>query len=253
MKLEIFKIYFLLFILYSFLGWIMEDIYCYFDTGKMINRGFLIGPICPIYGIGCLLLVFLLNKYINEPLALFAISIIICSLLEYITSYILEKLFKVRWWDYSHLKYNINGRICMETMVPFGIIGTLMVCFVNPFFFNLFTKMPHLVINISFYFILLIFIIDLCISLKVVSNIKNITSNIIKDNTEEINTNFRAQVLNKIRKFRFNKESIDKKIRKVLGQQSYLTKRIINVFPRYKVSNLIKKVKKGDKDGKEDS
>ena len=244
-----FKIYFLLFIIYSFIGWIIEDLYCYFDSGKMVNRGFLIGPVCPIYGVGCLLLVFLLKKYINEPLVLFVISIFICSILEYVTSYVLEKLFKVRWWDYSNLKYNINGRICLETMIPFGIIGTLIVCYINPFMLNLINKMPLIFLNISFYIILVIFVIDLGISLKVVSNIKNITSNIVKDNTEEINNNFRSQVLNKIRKFKLNRESIDKKIRKVIGQQSYLTKRIINVFPKFKVSNLLKKVKKGDKDG----
>ena len=155
-------------------------------------------------------------------------------------------------YDFKQLdegKYNINGRICLETMIPFGIIGTLIVCYINPFMLNLINKMPLIFLNISFYIILVIFVIDLGISLKVVSNIKNITSNIVKDNTEEINNNFRSQVLNKIRKFKLNRESIDKKIRKVIGQQSYLTKRIINVFPKFKVSNLLKKVKKGDKDG----
>ena len=69
--------------------------------------------------------------------ALFALSIIVCSILEYFTSYIMEKLFKVRWWDYSDKKFNINGRICLETMVPFGILGTLIVCYINPFLNNL--------------------------------------------------------------------------------------------------------------------
>ena len=127
----IFKIYFLTFIIYSFVGWIMETLFCFFVTKKMVNRGFLIGPICPIYGVGCMLLIFLLNKYINQPIALFALSIIVCSILEYFTSYIMEKLFKVRWWDYSDKKFNINGRICLETMVPFGILGTLIVYFMN--------------------------------------------------------------------------------------------------------------------------
>lgn len=91
----IFKIYFLTFIIYSFVGWIMETLFCFFVTKKMVNRGFLIGPICPIYGVGCMLLIFLLNKYINQPIALFALSIIVCSILEYFTSYIMENYLKL--------------------------------------------------------------------------------------------------------------------------------------------------------------
>lgn len=236
----IFKIYFLTFIIYSFVGWIMETLFCFFVTKKMVNRGFLIGPICPIYGVGCMLLIFLLNKYINQPIALFALSIIVCSILEYFTSYIMEKLFKVRWWDYSDKKFNINGRICLETMVPFGILGTLIVCYINPFLNNLLMQCNGSVINWFFYIVFILFIEDLIISLKVVTNIKVITSNVLKDNTEEINNKFKDVLMNKIKAIKGNKDSVNKKIKSILTSESYFTKRFVNSFPKFKVMNKIK-------------
>ena len=114
----------------------METILTFITDKKFINRGFLIGPYCPIYGCGCLLLIYFLTKY-EEHWAIFALTLIICSILEYSTSWIMEKLFKLRWWDYTKMRFNINGRICLETMVPFSIIGTLVVKYINPFLLNI--------------------------------------------------------------------------------------------------------------------
>ncbi len=242
------QIYFLLFIMYSFIGWVMEVFYCYWDMKKLTNRGFLIGPICPIYGVGSLLIILFLRQYQNQPIILFILAILICSFLEYLTSYVLEKVFKVRWWDYSNKKYNINGRICLETMVPFGIIGTLLVYYINPFFLNLLKMINLNILNIIFYIIFLIFIADLIISLKIISNIKFITSNIIKDNTEEVNQKIKERIVSKLKSFK-NKLSADKKIRKILSEQSYFTRRILDSFPKFKI-NILRKNKKDDKNGK---
>ena len=125
--------YFLLFVIYSVIGWIMEVIYTLVIDKKFTNRGFLVGPYCPIYGVGAVLIIILLSGYKERPIGLFVLAIVICSILEYFTSYIMEKLFKARWWDYSNRKFNINGRICLETMVPFGVIACLIVYIVNPF------------------------------------------------------------------------------------------------------------------------
>ena len=96
---------------------------------KFVNRGFLLGPCCPIYGCGCILLNLLLHNYTNNILVLFILTMFTCSLLEYITSFLMEKIFKLRWWDYSQMKFNINGRICLETMTPFSILGVLTIVF----------------------------------------------------------------------------------------------------------------------------
>ncbi len=241
------QIYFLLFIIYSFIGWIMEVIYNYFDCKRWMNRGFLIGPICPIYGIGSILIILLLKDYQTQPFVLFILAILICSVLEYLTSFILEKVFKIRWWDYSHKKFNINGRICLETMVPFGIIGALLVYFINPFFEHVLSLVNIQILNDLFYIIFLIFLADLIISLKIISNIKLITSNIIKDNTEEVSKKVKDKIVTTLKSFKKKINSPDKKIRKVFSQQPYFTKRVIEAFPKFKVSSILKKKSKGDK------
>ena len=241
------EFYFLLFLIYSFLGWVMEVIFCYFSTKKLANRGFLIGPICPIYGVGSLLIITLLKNYAKDPLVLFILAIIICSILEYLTSYILEKIFKVRWWDYSHKKYNLNGRICLETMIPFGLLGLLVVYFIHPLLTNIFMMLNKQLLHIIFYLSLLVFIGDFVISFKIISNIKIITSNIVKDNTDEIKNSVRKSLFEKIKIIKNNRKNIDKKIRKILSEQSYFTKRILDSFPKFKVSNLLNKKKKEDK------
>ena len=120
--------------MYSILGWILEMVVCSIADKKVVNRGFLVGPYCPIYGCGCLLIIALLHKYQDDPFTLFIMAVIVCSLLEYFTSYVMEKLFKARWWDYSDRKFNINGRICLDNLFLFGILGLLIFYIVNPLF-----------------------------------------------------------------------------------------------------------------------
>ena len=122
--------------LYSFFGWLLEVIVTFIKSKKIVNRGFLIGPYCPIYGKGALLIVLLLKKYENDIIALFVMAVVVCSIIEYITSYVLEKLFNTRWWDYSNIKFNINGRVCLQNLVAFGIFGVLLLKYVNPFLLN---------------------------------------------------------------------------------------------------------------------
>ena len=100
--------YFVLFLIYSFIGWLMEISFTLYKDKTLVNRGFLMGPYCPIYGCGCILIILLLKRYLNDFIVLFIMSMVICSILEYLTSYIMEKLFKARWWDYSKKKFNIK-------------------------------------------------------------------------------------------------------------------------------------------------
>ena len=111
--MTIFLYYFLLFIIYSFLGWCIESIYCMIEQRKVVSRGFLIGPYCPIYGWGALIMIFTLQRYLNDPIVLFVMGALVASVIEYITSLVMEKIFHARWWDYSHMKFNVNGRICL--------------------------------------------------------------------------------------------------------------------------------------------
>ena len=103
-----FKTLFLLFVFYAVFGWVLEVIYSLFTDHKFVNRGFLIGPYCPIYGFGSLMITICLWNNTSDFVDLFLKSVFICSILEYATSYLMEKIFKYRWWDYSNRKFNIK-------------------------------------------------------------------------------------------------------------------------------------------------
>lgn len=179
------ELYILLFFTYSFAGWFMESFGGIFKEKKLINRGFLIGPYCPVYGVGVVAITILLSKYTNDLPILFILSILICGTLEYSTSYIMEKLFHARWWDYKNKKFNINGRICLETLIPFGIVGTLILYYVNPFFENIYMEIPSNIRMIITAFLSIVFVIDMIVSFTIISSFKGeIFAS--KDNTEEI-------------------------------------------------------------------
>ena len=155
---------FALFIIYSFVGWIIEVLFVFYDTKKLVNRGFLVGPLLPIYGCGSLLMAIFLYRYSNQIITLFVMAVFICSILEYFTSYIMEKLFKLRWWDYSDKRFQINGRVCLENAFLFGILGLLMVLFINPFFNNLLDMIPIMILRIVVGIVFVLFLIDLIVS-----------------------------------------------------------------------------------------
>ena len=133
MSIEEIKIYILVFFIYAVAGWIMESTSISIRNKKFVNRGFLIGPVCPIYGYGVVLVSILLKKYQDDMIVTFFMSIIICGILEYLTSFFMEKIFNARWWDYSQRKFNINGRVCLQNLVLFGIASCVIVYIVNPF------------------------------------------------------------------------------------------------------------------------
>ncbi len=210
---------FLLFIIYSFIGWVIEMIYCYCRSKKIVNRGFLIGPICPIYGFGAILIYLLLKNFDSDLITIFLKTMLICGVLEYITSFILEIIFKTKWWDYSDRKFNINGRICLETLIPFGILGIIFIKLINPFFMNLVSNInkPFIIFFSSILFLTII--VDLLLSLAILFNIKNTINKISK---------------NKNRTLKFTK-----KVMKALNKKSIFHKRIIKAFP-----NLTKTIRK---------
>ena len=212
MKFDI-RIVFLLFIIYSFIGWVIEVIDAYIKTGKFVNRGFLIGPYCPVYGIGCTLMIILLSKYLDDIVVLFFMCIVTFSILEYMTSFAMEKLFKARWWDSSNKRFNINGRICLETMIPFGLGGVFIMYVVNPVIMYVLTSMPDILLTIFSIVIGILYTLDLCVSVKVISNLKMTARNIKKDSTIEIT----------------------RKVKEILSNKNYIKRRLIKAFPKLKI------------------
>jgi len=133
---------FVYFVLYSFLGWVCETIYCSIDDKKFVNRGFLNGPFCPIYGTGALLVIDIFMKYKDDLLVLFILSVVITSIVEYITSYLLEKIFNLQLWDYSTYSFNLNGRVCLKNSLLFGVLSILAVEVIHPAVEGFLSRLP---------------------------------------------------------------------------------------------------------------
>ena len=210
--------YFLYFIIYSMIGWFMEVCVSLWNKHKFINRGFLIGPYCPIYGWGSLTIILVVGQNTSDVLAVFLKAILICSLLEYFTSYFMEKIYNVRWWDYSNKKFNINGRICLETMVPFGILALLIIYVVHPIIIKFVGLLSPLALIIVSTLIFIIYFVDNVISTFILFKIKGKIKSEKKDNTE------------KIKKY----------IEKWFQDNSILYRRIKNAFPKFEIFKKIK-------------
>ena len=144
------------FLAYSFCGWLWEDLISLVNEHRFVNRGFLNGPYCPIYGFGALLFLFF-GQFIDNPVYLFFIGGAIACVLEYITSFTMEKLFKARWWDYSNWPLNINGRICLYGFLGFGA-ASVAIRFIHPFTLGIIRAIPFS--NILAIIFAIIFILD---------------------------------------------------------------------------------------------
>ena len=138
--------WFLWLMIYSIIGWVYESTICSIGHRKLINRGFLNGPYCPIYGTGAVLVLLVLGRIQNPVLLFFAGAVVTCSL-EYLTSWLMEKLFHARWWDYSKRKFNIGGRVCLIGAVVFGAFSVVLVLVLHPFVKSLTDRLTDAALN----------------------------------------------------------------------------------------------------------
>ena len=173
----------------------------------------------------------------SDPFVLFVMAILLCGTLEYLTSYFMEKAFKARWWDYSQRKFNINGRICLGTIIPFGILGLFISYVSNPFLLGKIQEIPELWLNILFWSLLAIFVVDNIVSGIVVRFLKKTEVSVSKkeDNTEEIT----------------------KQVREILDQKSALHRRLMNAYPKLQAVKIKfkeekEKIKKQAKEQKDE-
>ena len=217
--METFLYWFLIFIIYSFFGWVIEEVVVLIKNRKFVNRGFMIGSYCTVYGVAALVMIFLLGKYKEDILVLFILSIFISTFIEYITSYMMEKIFKARWWDYSKYKFNINGRVCLVNSLFFGIFGILLISYVHPFIENLVLSLEDKYFYVIATSLLTIFIVDFVNSFKITFKLKKSFQNLKKDSTEEIS----------------------KRVKEALVSSSKMFDRVFLAFPNFKP--LIKKKK----------
>lgn len=205
------RIYFLLFMIYSVIGWCMEVTCKLIQYKRFINRGFLIGPYCPIYGYGAILITILLRKYIYDPWVLFVMAILVCGTLEYLTSFFMEKIFKARWWDYSQRRFNLNGRVCFGTIIPFGILGLFIMYVSNPFLLEKLELIPEVWLNWISGILFTIYIVDNIVSTFIIRYVKKaeLIAGKDLDNTEEMTT----------------------KVKEILENKSVLHRRLVKAYP----------------------
>lgn len=159
------------FFIYSFLGWIIETIYAILINGYFVKRGFLYGPICPIYGFGAAILIMSTKKLYGKPFKKFLIATIAFTVFEYFVSLILEMLFGLRWWDYTNDFLNIQGRVSLLYSIFWGLIGLFLLEKLHPFVEDLIQKMNVKISKNAQGFLVAIFIVTIIVD-TVFSTIK---------------------------------------------------------------------------------
>lgn len=248
--------YILCFFIYSFLGWICETIYCSVGGKKFINRGFLNGPICPIYGFGALFVILFLRPYSDNMIVLFICSIIVTSTLEYIASALLEKMFNAKWWDYSNKILNLNGRICVKNSLIFGVMGVILINNIHPKIKDVINIIPTKIMYCIAIVLVLWLITEISTTInsikkldkklegldKVDSELKSINVCLEKYNSEEIKRIISELNINDI-SIKNKLDEIGIKLNKIKSK-SKIQKRLINAYPNMKHKKHHKQLQK---------
>lgn len=188
--------WFALFIFYSFAGWLIEVLISFIQKRKIINRGFLVGPICPIYGTGALLLPFIVSS-VETPLVIFCVAVVGSAILEYVVSYLMEKIFRVRWWDYTDQPFNLNGRICVSAALSFGVIGVLMLKVITPALLGMIGSLPVAVLYIIAGLLAAWLVFDILLSLWLIFGVRVTVGTVQRDATDEISERVQEILMNK--------------------------------------------------------
>lgn len=213
------------FIIYSFLGWVLESIVKTWIEKKPVNSGFLHGPLCPIYGFGAIIMFLFLNNLKGKYFLLFVVAFFILSVWEYFVGWLLEKLFHTTYWDYTPNKFNIKGRVCLMNSTFWGILGVVFVEWIHPLIDTQLSSIPMKVLVGCVIAAYLILLVDAIISIIKVKGFENSLQKIselgeaIKEKLEELASNGEEHKLG-------NKESIQKAIEELKQRQERLTKRV---------------------------
>lgn len=157
-----------IFIIYAFIGWCTEVSYAALDTGRFVNRGFLNGPYCPIYGCGVVIVVAVLTPLKENLFILFVGSLLLTSALEFVTGFLLEKVFHNKWWDYSDKPFNIKGYVCLKFSIYWGLACTFVMDVVHPMIYKGITLIPHILGIVILCILMAGFVVDCCITVATI-------------------------------------------------------------------------------------
>lgn len=157
-----------IFIIYAFIGWCTEVSYAALDTGKFVNRGFLNGAYCPIYGCGVVIVVAILTPIKENLFILFVGSVLLTTVLEFMTGYILEKVFHNKWWDYSDKPFNVKGYICLKFSIYWGLACTFIMKVIHPMIYKTITWIPLIPGVVLLSILMCVFVVDCCITVSTI-------------------------------------------------------------------------------------
>lgn len=228
--LNIFNLYQLIyfFMIYSFLGWCVEISYAYKNNHCFVNRGFLYGPFCPIYGFGVVFMLVSLHSFINNLLLLFIGATVLTSLIEYITGFVLEKVFKSKWWDYTEDPFNLHGRICLGFSLLWGAASVIVIKVIHPIIQYLLDKIPLTIGTYIFYVIILYFAIDFIFTINSLVDFKNLLMKLQIDKSDLLEKCVDFISFTK-RKTNVNSKNSENKFSKFILKLNHI--RLIRSFP----------------------
>lgn len=228
----------LIFYIYCFLGWIIESTIVSFEERRFVNRGFLKGPILPIYGTGATIVLVFCLPVKSNILLVFIVGMISATILEYITGYLMEKILKIKYWDYSKTKFNIKGRICLRSSLFWGILSVVLTLFINKPINDFILNLSSIILNIVTIIISCVFVVDFvysfCIVMyfnktmafieKVKSEIKAIQAEI--ENTKASTSNKAEYILGK------RSKDLHKNYQELISKVNNFQKQLRKTYPK---------------------
>lgn len=255
MKLGILDII-LMFFVYGFLGWCMEVAYCGVTRGKFSNRGFLNGPICPIYGVGGMIVIVSLLPIKDNTILLYIMSVIITTALELVTGIVLEKMYNIRWWDYSDIPFNIKGFVCMKFSLAWGFVCMGVMYGINPIIQGLITSL-NTPLKIVFTIILSsLMITDIIVTVVTIKKlrVRLVAMRELAEKIHEISDDIGEHVFNaaenaakkydeikeseNMQELKDKCEELKAKYDELLKEKSVLQNRMIKAFPTMKAKSI---------------
>lgn len=170
---------FLFFIMYAILGWIIEVVFHMFTQKKFVNRGFLHGPVCPIYGFGAVAILILLEPFEQNNIYLFIGGVIVASLLEFITGYLLEKVFDTKWWDYSDERFNIKGYISLKFSLAWGVVSVILVRVIHPYIETFVASIPSYIIFPLYNLLMIMMVVDSTLTISSLIHLRRLLKDLV--------------------------------------------------------------------------
>jgi len=232
-----------IFFIYAVIGWCIEVAFVAVNRGVFVNRGFMNGPYCPIYGLGMLIVVTVLNPVKDSLLFLFLGSFILTTVLEYITGLILEKIFGNKWWNYSEMPFNIHGYVCLAFSILWGLGGVFVMRLVHPIIYRIVLWIPETIGCIFITIFMIGFVVDLCVTVntvlhfnkdlrlldKIAENIHKLSDELGENLFEKVSSVTNEEKIAELKK-------LQEEYKQILEQKNFGFKRLVKAFPNLKTN-----------------